>query len=141
MEKTKKIKITKAMVLNTIINYFNEDDPSKVLAEIGEAEITIADIVNYAEHTLNQLSAKAEKAKETAAKKKAEKEDLLKQAIMDVLTEEFQTREDILAELDADEDITVSKVGARLNILVKEGGAVKEEVKTVFGRKMCYKLA
>lgn len=138
MEKAKKI--TKAMILSTIEGYFAEEDKDAVLAIVDGHEITAGDIVDYAVKTQDQIAAKAEKAKAYVAKKKAENDEL-REAVASVLTEEFQTREDILAALDADEEITIAKVGARLTALVKAGQAVKEEMKTVTGKKMGYKLA
>ena len=138
MEKAKKV--TKAMVLSTIEGYFAEEDKDAVLATVDGLEITAGDIVDYAVKTQDQIAAKAEKAKAYVAKKKAESDEL-KEAVASVLTDELQTREDILAALDADEDVTIAKVGARLTALVKAGRAVKEEMKTVTGKKMGYKLA
>ena len=138
MEKTKKV--TKAMVLSTIEGYFAEEDRDAVLATVDGLEITAGDIIDYAVKTQDQIAAKAEKAKAYVAKKKAESDEL-KEAVASVLTDEFQTREDILAALDANEEITIAKVGARLTALVKAGRAVEEEIKTVTGKKMGYKLA
>ena len=138
MEKAKKV--TKAMVLSTIEGYFAEENRDTVLAMVDGLEITAGDIVDYAVKTQDQIAAKAEKAKAYVAKKKAESDEL-REAVAAVLTEELQTREDILAALDADEDVTIAKVGARLTALVKAGRAVKEEMKTVTGKKMGYKLA
>ena len=138
MEKAKKV--TKAMVLSTIEGYFAEENRDTVLAMVDGLEITAGDIVDYAVKTQDQIAAKAEKAKAYVAKKKAESDEL-REAVAAVLTEELQTREDILAALDADEDVTIAKVGARLTALVKAGRAVKEEMKTVIGKKMGYKLA
>jgi len=138
MEKTKKI--TKAMILSTIEMYFSEGDSTEVLAVVDGIEITANDVVMFAAKAQEQIAGKAKKAKEYTEKKKA-KGDELRDAVASTLTEEFQTREDILAALDAGEDITIAKVGARLTSLVKAGIAVKEEMKTVTGRKMGYKLA
>ena len=138
MEKAKKV--TKAMVLSTIEGYFAEENKDTVLAMVDGLEITAGDIVDYAVKTQDQIAAKAEKAKAYVAKKKAESDEL-REAVAAVLTEGLQTREDILAALDADEDVTIAKVGARLTALVKAGRAVKEEMKTVTGKKMGYKLA
>lgn len=138
MEKTKKV--TKAMVLSTIEGYFAEEDKDTVLAVVDGLEVKVNDVLDYVVKTQDQIAAKAEKAKAYVAKKKAEGDEL-KEAVAAVLTEELQTREDILAALDADEDVTIAKVGARLTALVKVGQAVKEEMKTVTGKKMGYKLA
>lgn len=138
MEKT--IKVTKKMVLGAVAGYFEESKVDEVLAVVDGIEVTAGDVVDYCTKTIEQLDAKAVKAKEYAAKKKVESDEL-KTKIAEVLTEELQTREDVLAALDAGEDVTISKVGARLTALVKDGVAVKETIKTVTGKKMGYKLA
>ena len=138
----KAIKVTKAMVLKAIEGYFAAEDynPDEVIAVADGVNVTAGDIVTYAGKTLDQIAAKAEKSKVYAAKKRAESDEL-KAEVQAVLTDELQTREDVLAALDAGEDVTVARVGARLTALVKDGIAVKEEVKTVTGKKMGYKLA
>ena len=108
-------------------------------------EIDTAELITYCEKEIEGLDKKAAKAKETAAKKKAEA-DGLTDKVAELLTDELQTTADITAQLE-DEDITTHKVSYRLTSLVKSGVAVKEEI-TVAGkdgqkaRKLAaYKLA
>ena len=129
-----KSKITKAMVLTAI----KEADLTKV--DFG-AEVTAEDVVAYAEVTLAQLAAKAAKAKEKAAEKKAAADEL-QEKVAAVLTDELQSAEDIAAQVEG-EDITKGKVVNRLSKLIEAGVAVKEAVKVECSKtkKMCYKLA
>ena len=128
-------KITKAMVLSAIEGYFTEMDETQ---EING--VTVADIVEYAAKTQEQLAAKAAKAKEKQAEKKTAGDEL-RNIVQAVLTDEYQVIADITAQVDV-EDITPSKVTARLSQLVKAGIAEKEDVKTADGRKVKgYRLA
>jgi hypothetical protein len=131
-----KVKVTKKNVLEAIIKAA-EDIPDGTIFEIGEVEVSVDDIVNYAEKTIEQLDAKAVKAKETAAKKKAEGDDLLA-VVKDALTDEYRTGAEILADIAAGgwADVTQAKVTARLTKLVKAGEAHKTDVKTADGRKV-----
>lgn len=139
MEKTK---VTKAMVLKAINTYFDADnfDPAESIATFDGVDVTVADIVAYANVTMDQIAAKAEKAKVYAAKKKVAGDELC-DAVKATLTNEPQTREEIFANFAEDPELSIAKIGARLTKLVKDGVAVKEETKTVLGKKMTYKLA
>lgn len=123
-------KITKKMMFEEVI----------VMAEAAGR----TDIVEFAEKEIIALDKKAAKAKETAAKKRAESDELM-EVVKSLLTDEFQTLGDIAAQIEG-EDITVAKVTARMTKLVKSGCAVKEEV-SVEGadgkkhKKMAYKVA
>lgn len=128
-------KITKAMVLSAIEGYFTKMDETQ---EING--VTVADIVEYAVKTQEQLTAKAKKAKEKQAEKKTAGDEL-RNIVQAALTDEYQVIADITAQVDV-EDITTSKVTARLSQLVKAGIAEKEDVKTADGRKVKgYRLA
>lgn len=120
---------TKREILNAIMNYMNENQD--IVIEGTVVDVTAADIVEYAEKTIAQLDTKAEKTKENQAKKRAE--DPLKAAIVDVLTAEPQTLDQIMAQVGG-EDTTKAKVVARLTALVKTGVADKAETK-IEGRK------
>lgn len=89
-------------------------------------EIDTAELITYCEKEIEGLDKKAAKAKETAAKKKAEADELTDK-VAELLTDELQTTADITAQLE-DEDITTHKVSYRLTSLVKNGVAVKEEI-------------
>ena len=103
-------------------------------AEIAERD----ELKNFVAHEIEMIENKAEKAK-TYKRKKAQ--DILKEQIytkLDVF--EFRTIHDIVSDFD-DADITAAKVSARLTSLVKEGLAVKEEIKIENRKLMGYKLA
>ena len=92
------------------------------------------------------LARKAAKAKEKAAEKKTEIDEL-GEAVLGVLTAEAKTRDEVFALVeDFSEEVTLAKVGARLTKLVDAGKVVKSEVKgtTASGKKttrMAYALA
>ena len=121
-------KMTKAM-------WFEE-----IKAVIEAHEVERADeMIEFIDKQIELLAAKSEKAKERAAAKKVEGDEL-REVVKSVLTDELQTIEDIALSIEG-EDITKAKVTARLTQLVKAGVAVKEAV-TVDKRKvMAYKLA
>lgn len=98
------------------------------------------ELVNFIDKQIELLDNKAAKAKEKAAEKRAEGDEL-RATVEATLTEEFQTINAIVEQID-DEEISKAKVTARLTQLVKEGLAVKEEAKTEDGKKvMVYKRA
>jgi hypothetical protein len=92
------------------------------------------------------LARKATKAKEKAAEKKTEIDEL-GNAVLGVLTADPMTRDDVFALVeDFSADVSIAKVGARLTKLVEAGSVVKSEVKavTASGKKttrMAYALA
>ncbi len=129
-------KITKVKILKAIIDLANKTETEFL---VDNVTVTSADIVNYAETTILQLQQKADRAKERAKEKKAE--DPLKDRIQNVLTEEPQSIPEIFSQVVTEgEDITPAKVSARLNKLVKEGVAKKEEVKDLDTKRklVCY---
>lgn len=96
-------------------------------------------ILGFIDHEVELLEAKAAKAAERAASKKADGDEL-RNAVQAVLTDELQTIDAITAQIES-EDITKAKVTARLTQLVKAGVATKDMVKTEDGRKVtAYKL-
>ena len=98
------------------------------------------ELLTFLNKQVELLESKAEKAKERNAKKKAEG-DKLRDKIASLLTNEVQTADDILAQIEDEEDITKAKVVARLSQLVKVGIAEKEQVKIDSYKRMAYKLA
>ena len=97
------------------------------------------DVQEFLKKQVEQIDAKAAKAKERAAKAKAEGDELTK-AIEAVITAEFQTADAITEQVDF-EDVTKSKVVARLTKLVNAEKIVKEQRKVGEHKAMCYKLA
>ena len=110
-----------------------------------DADITVADAIEFCEKEIAALASRAEKAKERAAAKR-EAGDELQSAVLEVLTDEFATRAEIADRIEGIEGVTVAKVGYRLTQLVKNGQAVKDET-TVTGedgksrKATVYKLA
>ena len=89
-----------------------------------DADVVIA----FCDKEVAALDAKAAKAKERAAAKKAEADVLMGQ-VEGVLTGEFQTIADIAAAVaEVNADATVSKVTYRLTKLVEAGAAEKTDV-------------
>lgn len=109
----------------------------EVLAEVELEDKAM--LVEFVEGEVEALAKKAEKAK---GRTRAKKEDLMKEAVLTVLSkDEARIGSDVLSDVLVDfEDATQAKVTARLSALVKEGLVVKEQV-AVEGRKLvAYKL-
>jgi len=124
-------KVTKKVILEAI----------RRVAEDGVdfgAEVTADDVLNYVDTTIAQLEAKTEKAKERAAKKRAEGDEL-RDKVKDLLTDDYQTVADIVAQID-DPEITNAKVVARLTALCKAGIVEKTELKVDKRKVKGYKL-
>ena len=126
-------KITKAQkyaMIEQILNEVEHED-APMLIEFVQAEA-------------GALARKASKAKEKAAEKKVELDELA-EVVLTVVTAEPQTRDQIAEQIDG-EDVSVAKVGARLSKLVALGYIVKTETPAVSasGKKttrMAYSLA
>lgn len=96
--------------------------------ETGSCKFDAATMMAFCDKEIASLDAKAAKAKERAAAKKAEADVLMGQ-VEDALTGEFQTIADIAAAVGAvNADATVSKVTYRLTKLVEAGVAEKTDV-------------
>lgn len=121
------VKMTKAMWFEAI----------KAVVEASEAEQK-AEMVEFIDAQVELLAKKAEKAKERAATKKVEGDEL-REVVRTVLTEEFQPIDEIVAQIDG-EDITKAKVTARLTQLVKAELAEKEQIKVGDRKVMAYRL-
>ena len=114
--------------------------------ETGSCKFDAATVTAFCDKEIAALDAKAAKAKERAAAKKAEADVLMGQ-VEDALTDEFQTIADVTVAVSAiNEDATISKVQYRLGKLVETGAAVKEQItipatETTKARKvMAYRL-
>ena len=96
--------------------------------ETGSCKFDAATVTAFCDKEIAALDAKAAKAKERAAAKKAEADVLMGQ-VQEALTDEFRTIADIAADVaEANEDATVSKVQYRLNKLVENQVAEKTQV-------------
>ena len=97
-------------------------------------------LLAFIDTNIAQLDAKAAKAKEKAAEKKVEGDEL-REKIAACLTSEPKDIATILDEI-GDEELTRAKVTARLAQLINLGTATKEVTKTADGKKATvYKLA
>lgn len=132
-------KVTKRDILTAIAALISEESS----VQVGEITVTGTDIADYVSKTIEQLENKATKAKERAAEKRVEGDEL-RDAIAGVLTSELQTIDEINSAINASSEVedtlktevTKSKITARLTQLVKMGFAYKEQVKTSDGRKV-----
>lgn len=116
-------KITKLDVLEAIATLI----PDEAEVNVDEKTVTATDIRNYIETTIAQINDKAEKAKSRAREKKTAGDEL-RAAVEAVLTDEYQTIGDITAKVEG-EDVTRSKVTARLTQLIRAGAAHKTKIK------------
>lgn len=115
--------------------------------ETGSCKFEAETVIAFCEKEIDALDAKAAKAKERAAAKKAEA-DALMTLVEEALTDEYQPIADIAAVVvEKDADATVSKVQYRLGKLVEAGVAEKtqitvEKTETSKARKiMAYRVA
>ena len=96
--------------------------------ETGSCKYDAATVTAFCDKEIAALDAKAAKAKERAAAKKAEADVLMGQ-VEDALTDEYQVIADIAAAVaSVNPDATVSKVQYRLNKLVEASVAEKTQV-------------
>ena len=97
------------------------------------------ELVEFIDKQVSLIDSKAEKAKARNAEKKANGDEL-REAVQNVLTDEFQTIDAIVSQIEG-EEITKAKITARLTSLVKNGIAEKTDIKDDEGRKLkAYKL-
>lgn len=123
LTKKDKLNLLKDIVLNS------NDENVEVLTEFIENEVAA-------------IERTAAKAKERTAAKKAEGDDL-RARVKDVLTEDYQTVDEIFVQVEAkeDEELSKAKIIARLTQLVNNGDAEKTDVKAGDKKVKGYKLA
>jgi len=90
------------------------------------------ELITFVDNQIASLDKKAEKAREKAAEKRAAGDEL-KGLVKSLLTNEYQTLNDLLAQIN-DEEVTRAKVQARATALVKDGYAEKADLKTEDGK-------
>lgn len=117
----------------------------EMLKEIIRGDVNVemtveqAELIDFLDAQIVAIDTKAEKAKARNAEKKANGDEL-RDIVQSVLTNELQTIDAIVAQIEG-EEITKAKITARLTSLVKNGIAEKEDVKDEEGRKLkAYKL-
>ena len=129
-------KLTKKQMFEGMIAHFNGED----------VEIENEAFVEFCQDQIADLDKKAAKAKERAAAKKAEGDELT-DLVHSVLTDEYQTIADITVVVaETVPDISASKITARLTKLFNAGAIEKEQisVEDSEGKKrkcMAYRLA
>ena len=119
-------KMTKRNVYEALINYANSGVMAYA-ADEGDVVVSAEALTAFAENEIALLDKKAVKAKERAATKKAEGDELTAVVRQVMSTEEFEPIADIAARIEG-EDVTVAKVQYRLTQLVKNGEAEKEQI-------------
>lgn len=98
------------------------------------------ELVEFIDKQIEQLDAKATKARERAAERKAEGDEL-RAMVAAAVTEEFQTIDQIMTAMELDDpDVTRAKITARLGQLVKAGEVMKVAMTVDKRRVMHYKL-
>lgn len=109
-------KISKRDMYSALIAWANGED----------FKYDMADLTAFAQNEIDLLDRKAEKTRERAAKKR-EAGDELRDAVESLLTDEFQTIPELLAQIEGD-DLTPNKIAVRASALEKMGKAVKEVI-------------
>lgn len=94
--------------------------------ETGECKYAPDVVIEFCENEIALLDKKAAKAKERAAAKKAEADELM-EVVAEALTEDFEPIADIAGRIEG-EDVTVAKVQYRLRKLAEAGRAEKSEI-------------
>ena len=117
--------ITKKEMYGALVNFANGGELVANTKD-GQVAVSMDQLKAFAEKEIAHLDKKAAKAKETAAKKRAEADEL-QNAVEAALSDTFEPIADIAARIDGD-DVTVSKVTYRLTQLVKAGAAEKQEI-------------
>ena len=108
----------------------------------ADCEMTVeqGELIEFIDKQIALIDSKAEKAKARNAEKKANGDEL-RDIVQSLLTNELQTADAILVQIDG-EDLTIAKIRARLTQLVNAGIAVKEDVKNSENKtQKAYKLA
>ena len=119
-------KMTKRNVYEALINLAKTGELT--YAE-GDTEVVVTGeaLIAFAENEIALLDKKAVKAKERAASKRAEGDELTAAVKAVMSTEDFEPIAEIAARIEG-EDVTVAKVTYRLTQLVKNGEAEKSEL-------------
>ena len=119
-------KMTKRNVYEALINFANGGHMAYTEGD-AEVVVTAEALAAFAENEIALLDKKAVKAKERAATKRAEGDELTAVVRQVMSTEEFEPIPVIAARIES-EDATVGKVQYRLRKLVENGEAEKQEL-------------
>ena len=96
------------------------------LVDFGDT-VTIQMVMEFCDKEIATLDARAGKAKERAAQKKAQGDEMTEAVYAALSTDEFKTLAAVVQATDGDE-VTTGKVQYRLKVLVDTGRAVRGEV-------------
>lgn len=134
-------KITNRNYYEALITLGTEGRLAFTNAEDEVVEISAEELVTWAEKNIAQLDKRNETARVRTEKKKAESDELT-EVVYDAVSDEFETIADIAARVDV-EDISVSKVQARLAKLLAAERVVKDTVKVEGSKspRVAYKRA
>lgn len=121
MEKITKREMYEALINLATTGNLEYDGVEGVVTVTGDA------LKAFAENEIALLDKKAVKAKERAAQKRAEGDELTDAVRAVMSTEDFEPIAEIAARIEG-EDVTVAKVTYRLTQLVKNGEAEKQEL-------------
>ena len=111
-------RLTKKQMFEGLIAYFHGED----------VEIENEAFIEFCQDQIADLDKKAAKAKERAAAKRAESDELI-DLVYSVLTDEYQTIADITVVVaETVPDVSASKVTARLTKLFNTGSIEKEQI-------------
>ena len=124
-------KMTKRNVYEALINYAN-GGAMAYAGDEGDVVVSAEALAAFAENEIALLDKKAVKAKERAAQKRAEGDELTDAVRSAMSTETFEPIAEIAARIEGP-DVTVSKVTYRLTQLVKNGEAEKQEISVAGG--------
>lgn len=114
---TNEVKVSKRDYLTAIIGAMHT----------GEIKYDPNDVIAFCEHEIELLDKKTAKAKERAAAKRAEGDELTEQIYNVLYDDEFMTIPEIVKALD-DESVSAQRASYRLRTLVSENRAEKTEV-------------
>ena len=109
------------MIMNKVERVTKRDYFEAIIEAMktGEVKMEPEKIIEFCENEITLLDKKAIKAKERAATKKAEADELMDKVYAVLSDTEFMTRNAVMDALgDMPEDVSISKVGARLTKLV-----------------------
>jgi urease accessory protein UreF len=117
----------------------NYVDLISIVENSDASEERKSELVDFLNKQIEQVEQKAAKAKERREATKDAGDDLLK-AVKAVITDEWQSVDNIVASIDV-EDATKAKIVARLTKLVKAEEIVKDQTKIGDKKAVVYKLA
>ena len=121
------------MIMNKVERVTKRDYFEAIIEAMktGEVKMEPEKIIEFCENEITLLDKKAIKAKERAATKKAEADELMDKVYAVLSDTEFMTRNAVMDALgDMPEDVSISKIGARLTKLV-DGNLIEKSEQTV----------